>query len=430
MRKILILLLIGALFAGFTSLIGLSDDEREGIVVGTWNIRGYPEKTVARRELLSQTLGIVDLSILCVQEIGNQDDVNNFLATETWFSKAAFQNSSDKQDNAIFFAPYVKMVDIPDPGGFLHPAQAAYFKYDGLDAVIITVHLAWNDRLQRAKERQLLACVARKALEIDPDVIIAGDFNTTGEPGDTIEELATAIGFEALPNDRPTTYSGAQYDYILVSQDLATEEAAGQSSLVLPTTKMEQGKEDTYEGISDHRMVLTVFLSDSTYSDCESWPPDLSQFHWDCPAKNQLTPPPPGNNTPPVPGKVVINEVEANPSGTDTGNEWVELYNTGTTAVNISGWSIIGTHGRPATVIIPYGTIIQPHQFLVFYRTKQWLDNKGEIVLLRDSMGDVVDRTPTLNDTSDDALTWCRVPDGTGNWVRQPGTKGYSNDSG
>jgi endonuclease/exonuclease/phosphatase family metal-dependent hydrolase len=98
-----------------------------------------------------------------------------------------------------------------------------------LDAVIITGHLTWSDRNQRAKERRLLACVAKKALEIDPDVIVAGDFNTTGAPGDTIEELATAAGLRVLldgtADKLPTTYSGNYYDYILVAPDLYSEES-------------------------------------------------------------------------------------------------------------------------------------------------------------------------------------------------------------
>ena len=138
-----------------------------------------------------------------------------------------------------------------------------------------------------------------------------------------------------------------------------------------------------------------------------------------------------GNSTPASlpssPTSVVINEVEANPNGPDSGNEWVELYNPGTATIDIGGWNIIATHGRTATVTIPYGTTIQPHQFLVYYRTKQWLDNEGEVVELHDSTGSLVDTTPVLNDTANNGTTWSRVPDGSSNWTRQAGTKGHSN---
>lgn len=37
---------------------------------------------------------------------------------------------------------------------------------------------------------------------------------------------------------------------------------------------------------------------------------------------------------------VVINEVLYDPQGTDTGNEWVELYNTGDVIVSLDGWAL------------------------------------------------------------------------------------------
>jgi len=40
-------------------------------------------------------------------------------------------------------------------------------------------------------------------------------------------------------------------------------------------------------------------------------------------------------------GEVRINEVMYDPTGNDVGNEWVELYNNGTEAINITGWKFI-----------------------------------------------------------------------------------------
>ena len=44
-------------------------------------------------------------------------------------------------------------------------------------------------------------------------------------------------------------------------------------------------------------------------------------------------------------GSICINELMPNPMGTDTGNypacEWVELYNSGTSDVNLQGLSLI-----------------------------------------------------------------------------------------
>jgi len=196
--------------------------------------------------------------------------VNKFLAHEPGFDKAAFQDvRADGKDNVIFFAPDVQMIDLADPPGFLHRAQAAYFRYQGFDAVIITIHLAWTDKEQRAKERELLTNVVRQALEADPDVIIAGDFNTTEEPGDTILGLANALGLEILMPENTTidtTYAGNNYDYILVSPDLFNEEALNDCRIVVFDDEQIASK------VSDHRPVIAGFRTDLAYSD---WPPSI-----------------------------------------------------------------------------------------------------------------------------------------------------------
>jgi len=78
---------------------------------------------------------------------------------------------------------------------------------------------------------------------------------------------------------------------------------------------------------------------------------------------------------------VIINEVFVNPEGTDS-NEFVELFNTGTVAANLSGWRLRNTTNK--TYIFPDNTLIAPQSYLVFYRlvTKLSLDNKGDRVEL------------------------------------------------
>ena len=230
------------------------------------------------------------------------------------------------------------MVDIPDPPGFRHPAQAAYFKYGGLDAVIVTVHLTWSDRSQRAKERQLLACIAQKALEIDPDVIIAGDFNTTEAPGDTLHELVSSTGLIPLidpHSETGTTYTGKHYDQILVSPDLFNEEAQTKSCGIFEFYDVQKAS-----AISDHRPLVAEFKTDSTYGDCESWPPDLSQFHWDC---SPL--PPPGTSCTSLHfGDVVIYKLLVNAPGstatTEIPYEYWTLLNTTNHTVDLRGLTL------------------------------------------------------------------------------------------
>lgn len=129
---------------------------------------------------------------------------------------------------------------------------------------------------------------------------------------------------------------------------------------------------------------------------------------------------------------IVINEVEANPLGTDTGNEWVELYNPHEYAVDVGGWKITTTHGDTVTVYIPIGTTLSSHSCMVFSYTDQWIDNEDEQLILYDSEYMEKDRTPVIYDTSNDSRTWQRSPNGHDSdssldWVFRTNTKGSEN---
>ena len=68
---------------------------------------------------------------------------------------------------------------------------------------------------------------------------------------------------------------------------------------------------------------------------------------------------------PEVAGAVVINELLVNPTGTDGGQEWVELYNPGATDITLTGWAfqrgkssstpMKTRHTFGATAVIPAG---------------------------------------------------------------------------
>jgi hypothetical protein len=136
-----------------------------------------------------------------------------------------------------------------------------------------------------------------------------------------------------------------------------------------------------------------------------------------------------------VTSHIVINEVEANPAGTDAGNEWVELYNPMATNVNIIGWSLSTTAGVTKTVSIPSGTTIQANGYYVVTYGSQWLDNSGESVILRNAGRTEVDRTPSLDDAKNDGNTWQRYPNGVdtdsvSDWEFKLGTRGVSNGGG
>lgn len=95
-----------------------------------------------------------------------------------------------------------------------------------------------------------------------------------------------------------------------------------------------------------------------------------------------------GSNTPqtyttPVP-KIVINEFVADP---EDGPEWAELYNTGEVSVELEGWIIEEGAGRKTKLS---GTFI-PGQYKVIEEIAGNLNNKGDIIRLKNDKGEVVD---------------------------------------
>jgi len=120
--------------------------------------------------------------------------------------------------------------------------------------------------------------------------------------------------------------------------------------------------------------------------------------------------------------RVLIAEVEANPAGADAGHEWVELWNPGIYAVDLSEWTLTATHGVPASLTFAKGTALAADERAVVTFPTQFVDNGGEVLVLTDAGGAERDRTPALTDTRDDDRTNQRFPDGA--WGFAPGTPG------
>jgi endonuclease/exonuclease/phosphatase family metal-dependent hydrolase len=233
------------------------------VTMVSWNVRGYPERSEEATDWLHRQIDSLGPHILCIQEIANDQRVEAFIDRDGKLQNKAFLNSSDGQDNAILTLRSVELEDIVDPDGFQHPAQAAYLSCHGLDVVVVTVHLSWSDVEKREMEKQLLKQVVEAMLEKDPDLIIAGDFNTKEEG---IQALADTLGLLVMvppgQNGVGTTHAGNRYDHFLVSPDLAEEEAMA-SQIVLW-----EGTDQTMaEVVSDHVPILTRFRTDSHFRD-------------------------------------------------------------------------------------------------------------------------------------------------------------------
>ena len=63
--------------------------------------------------------------------------------------------------------------------------------------------------------------------------------------------------------------------------------------------------------------------------------------------------------------EVIITELMYNAAGSDTDHEWAEIFNTGTTAVNIGGWQFGDAADSQWATAFPANTILQPQQALV-----------------------------------------------------------------
>jgi uncharacterized repeat protein (TIGR01451 family) len=118
---------------------------------------------------------------------------------------------------------------------------------------------------------------------------------------------------------------------------------------------------------------------------------------------------------------VVINEVELDSPGEDT--QWVELYNTGDTDVDITGWSITPMSDPTRETFIGFENI-SAKGFYVLTFVDGWLNQNEEELILRNDEGVKVDSTPALYDLDDSDCSWGRYPDGSENWASMESTPG------
>ena len=106
---------------------------------------------------------------------------------------------------------------------------------------------------------------------------------------------------------------------------------------------------------------------------------------------------------------VVINEFELSPP--NNGTVWVELYNTGDAAVDLTGWRI-NIVDTPWAGPIPLQGSIEPKGFLALDGQKSWVTTGNGTIFLYDASGMEVDKTPQLSDDSQSDFTYGRLLDG------------------
>jgi hypothetical protein len=115
-------------------------------------------------------------------------------------------------------------------------------------------------------------------------------------------------------------------------------------------------------------------------------------------------------------------------------NDWIELYNTGNDAVDLAGYSLTDDTASPDKSVIPDGFTIEGKSTKLFWADGAAvpdrnhltfkLKSKAEEVVLYDNEGRQVDlvrwgdsASPVFFEAYPD-ISFARVPDGTGQWVR------------
>ena len=81
---------------------------------------------------------------------------------------------------------------------------------------------------------------------------------------------------------------------------------------------------------------------------------------------------------------VIISEFIPNPTGSDTENEWIELFNQSSQIANLTNWQLDDEEDGSSPFVFPANSLIAPHQFLVIRRpiSKISLNNDSDQVRL------------------------------------------------
>jgi len=105
---------------------------------------------------------------------------------------------------------------------------------------------------------------------------------------------------------------------------------------------------------------------------------------------------------------VIIYAFDQNPAGLDEGNEWVAILNPSNKSVDIGNWTLETTNGSTVSLGIAEGTTLYPGANITISPSYRWIDNNNESIILRDAVGNVVDRTPVVNDNESGNRYWIR----------------------
>ncbi len=145
--------------------------------------------------------------------------------------------------------------------------------------------------------------------------------------------------------------------------------------------------------------------------------------------------------TNPVLGDLVINEFMASNNTTVADqdgefDDWIELYNNGTSTLDLSGYALSDNVDDLAKFIFPEGTTIEAGAYLIVWADGDEdqeglhagfkLSASAESIYLVDPMVNIVDEVTYFDQTSD--ITYGRFPNGIGNFQQLRPTFNAEND--
>lgn len=109
---------------------------------------------------------------------------------------------------------------------------------------------------------------------------------------------------------------------------------------------------------------------------------------------------------------LIVNEFLPDPTGSDTDNEFIEVFNGGSGLINIGGWQLDDAEGGSAPYIIPSGTNLSAGGYMSFTRavTKLALNNDGDSVRFLSPDGSL--KASANYSDSTEGQSWNRVESG------------------
>ncbi len=133
------------------------------------------------------------------------------------------------------------------------------------------------------------------------------------------------------------------------------------------------------------------------------------------------------NNVNPDLGNLVINEFMASNNSTEADqdgefDDWIELYNRGTSTIDISFYTLSDDYEDLGKYVIPFGTSIPADDYLIIWADSDEdqsglhanfkLSAAAESIFLSDASGDIIDEVTYINQVSD--ISFGRYPNGSG----------------